>query len=326
MGKSQLTTLVQDVTKPVKTIVHDNETIEESLKKLRQKEIDHKIVYFYVVDSEDKLVGMVSTRKLLLSNPSLLINEIMDRSVISLKEGQTLQDAMEIFASRSLLALPVLDADNHIIGIIDVEMYLEENFDIADAKHRTDIFQMIGITLEDEKKASLWRSYRLRMPWLFCNIIGGILCAIISEMHEVVLSKIIMLAMFIPLVLALSESVSMQSMAHCLQLLRSPINKKKVLFFKAFKDWKTVIVMSLTCGLLVGGVSLLWKDGIMPSITIGLGIFISVIISAGFGIIFPILLHKARLDPKVASGPVVLMFADVLTTTLYLSLASWWLI
>jgi len=278
------------------------------------------------VDSDNHLIGVISTRKLLLWDGQHKVADVMEKPPIFLKENQTLQDAMQLFSARGLLAFPVVDEDNHLLGIVDVGMYIEEKFDIADARHRSDVFQIIGLTLEEEKKSSVMRDYRLRMPWIFCNLVGGLICAIISQVHEKVLSKTIILAMFIPLVLTLSESVSMQAMTHSLHFLRRPKFRFIHLLKKAWMEWKTTSLMAVSSGIIVGIASLFWGDGIMPSITICFGIVFSVILSALFGISFPILLHKFRLDPKVASGPVVLMLADVLTTAFYLSLATRWLL
>jgi len=126
--------------------------------------------------------------------------------------------------------------------------------------------------------------------------------------------------------LTLSESVSMQSMTQSLQFLRKSKLSFRFAFQKIIREWKTVVFLSLTAGVFVGSVSLLWKEGIFASSTIGIGIFVSVILSSSFGTFIPILLHAFKLDPKVASGPVVLMFADVLTTLFYLTLASYWLL
>jgi magnesium transporter len=317
---------VIDLAKAVETVVKSDETVKEALEGLKNKHISDKIVYFYVVDNEYKLLGVVPTRKLLLSESNVKILDIMETSVIRLSSEQTLHDAMEIFARHSLLALPIVDNENKLLGCVDVEMYMEESVDIADARHRSDIFQIIGLSLEEEKTSSIFRDYRLRMPWIFCNLFGGIICAIISAFNENVLGKFLMLAMFIPLVLTLSESISMQSMTHSIHFMRRPKTSWRYSLLKALNEWKIVILMSLSCGIIVGIVSLFWGDGIMPSLSIGIGILISVTLSAAFGIMLPIILHKTKLDPKVASGPIVLMLADVLTTLLYLSIASWWLL
>jgi magnesium transporter len=92
------------------------------------------------------------------------------------------------------------------------------------------------------------------------------------------------------------------------------------------REWQTVGLIAVTSGVIVGVVSLFWGDGIFPGLTIGFGIMVSVIISASIGSIVPLVLHARKWDPRVAAGPVVLMFADVLTTLIYLSLGTWWLL
>ncbi|MBN1915186.1 MAG: magnesium transporter [Parachlamydiales bacterium] len=317
---------VRDIVRPVASIVYEDQTVEEALADLQHKHIEDKVIYFYVLDRDDILKGVVSTRKFLLSEGSRPLRDIMSDVVISIEENKTLHEALEIFAQHSLLALPVVTSEGKFLGAIDVEMYIEESFDIADARHRSDIFQIIGLSLEDEKRRSVFGDYRLRMPWIFCTMFGGIVCAIISNIHQLVLSKILMLAMFIPLVLSLSESISMQAMTHSLQFTRRPRLTWRHIIAKAIKEWHIVALIALTAGVLVGIISLFWGEGIKPSLTLACGIGISVVTSASFGIFFPIVLHRGRLDPKVASGPVVLSLADIVTTTIYLSLATWWLL
>lgn len=326
MTSHNLSKTLKEAVKNTQIVLLSLDTVDVALKKLQQKHIDPRIIYFYVVDQENKLVGVIPTRKLLLCSGDLKIAEVMETSVIKLYDDQTLQDAMHSFANYNLLAIPVVDKEGRLIGVVDVDMYIEESFDIADARHRSDIFQLIGLSLEDEKGGSIKRNYRLRMPWIFCSMFGGIMCAIISRINENVLGKALVLAMFIPLVLTLSESVSMQSMTQALQFIRRPKFPFKVLLKKAIKEYQIIGLIGLSSGLIVGMVSLFWKEGALPSLVIGLGIILSVSVSGCFGLFFPILLHKIKLDPKVASGPVVLMLADILTTGVYLGLASWWLL
>lgn len=310
----------------IHTIVDIDDTISEALRKIREQGVVDKIVYFYAIDKNKELKGVVPTRRLLLSDPNTPIRDIVQYSVIRLSVHQTLQESLEVFARHRLLAIPVVDDEGKLLGAIDVEMYVEESFDVADSRHRRDVFQMLGMTLEEGKKASIFRSYRLRMPWLFCNMFSGFLCAIISRVNEEVLGKFLLLAMFIPLVLTLSESVSMQSMTQSMQFLRRPRMTFRYAFLRALREWKIVGLVGFSCGLIVGLISLFWGEGFMPSLTIATSICSSIIVSAGIGILIPIFLHARKLDPKVAAGPVVLMFADTLTTLFYLTIASWWLL
>jgi magnesium transporter len=310
----------------VHTILSIEDTIEKGLAKLRALKAIDKIVYFYVVDNDHKLVGVVPTRKLLLSDPATAISEILLGSPVQLTSDQTLADALELFEKYRLLALPVVDKEGKFLGAIDVASYMEKTFDASSPNHRREVFQMVGLSLEDGKKTTVMRDYRLRMPWLLCNMLSGVVCAIISRINEQVLGKFLLLAFFIPLVLTLSESVSMQSMTQSLQFLRRPSFNWRHAIRIGYREWKVVWLVSISSGIMVGLLSLLWKDGLMPSIIIGIGITFSVIVSALFGISIPIILHRAKLDPKIAAGPVVLMIADALTTLFYLSLATWLLL
>jgi magnesium transporter len=323
MKRSDLTRKVSDFCGVVESLIYVDNTIEEALASLRQKKIGHKIIYFYVIDQEGKLLGVVPTRKLLLGNPKSHIREIMEYSLVRICADQTMQEAMELFAKHKLLALPVVERNGKLLGVIDVDLYLDESFEIVSAQRQSDIFQMIGLSLEEGKKRSVWKNYTLRMPWIFCNLAGGLVCALISRGNELVLGKTLLLAMFIPLVLTLSESVSMQSMTQTLHLLKMahPYGRKR-----SFKEWRIAALIALSSALLVGLLSLLWGGGVKPSFIIGGGILLSILISSGISIMLPLFLHKTHLDPKVASGPVVLMLTDVLTTALYLSLASLFLL
>ncbi|MBI5274677.1 MAG: magnesium transporter [Chlamydiales bacterium] len=316
---------VKDHVKQVNSLVYDDQTIQVAIDQLREKGIKDKIAYFYVIDRENHLVGVISVRDLLLNPGGLAVKEVMDKKVITLKEDQSLAEAMALLETKHLLALPVLDANDKFIGIIDIGHYLEESVDIANTKQRMQIFQMLGFYIDEEKKVSVWRSYGIRMPWIFCNIFSGVACAVISRFYEVVLGQMLILAMFIPLVLALSESISMQSMAQHLNL---PSHKRLLEhpLKMIFKHWKLYCLLGVTCGVIVGSVSILWGDGLGPAIIICLGIISSVIITAFIGAMVPIFLQSKRLDPKVASGPVVLMSADIVTTLIYLSLASYFLL
>ena len=327
MSKNDLKRRVGEFISPVETIIEVHQTVEEALAYLRCHPISEKIFYFYAVDSDRKLKGVVSTRSLLLSAPDKKIHEILEEKIISISASHTLREAMETLTRHRLLALPVVDEENRLLGLIDVQLYLEEAVDVAKARHsNTDLFQVLGLKLEEGKRASTWLTYRTRMPWIFCNMIGGIACAVISRIFEAVLVQVILLAMFIPLVLSLSESISMQSMTYSLQLLNRPKISDRRRFYRVFNEWKMVFLLGLTCGCIVGGISLLWGDGIPPAIAIAIGIVLSITITGTIGAAIPLVLHARKLDPKVAAGPVVLMMADVITTIIYLGLSSWWLI
>lgn len=324
MPKKELNSRVIDCVKEVHTVVWKGQTVGEALETIRKQKIEEKIFYFYVVDEDHKLIGVATTRALLLNDPAKKIADIMDRRVICVSGNQTLKEALSIFEHHHLLALPVIDEQHRLVGVVDVQLYLEESVDIAQARKKSEIFQLIGIYLDEGKKISVWHSYKNRMPWIFCNMLGGVACAIISLLYEPVLAKVLLLAMFIPLVLSLSESISMQTMTLSLQMLHK--HRISWIFKHIFSEWKVLAFLAATCGFIVGALSLLWEDGVRAGFTIGSSIVISVIVTGSIGLLVPVILHAKNWDPKLASGPIVLTCADVLTTLIYLSLASWFLL
>ncbi|MBS0630008.1 MAG: magnesium transporter [Verrucomicrobia bacterium] len=327
MNLTNLQQKVSDFISPVKTTLSVDHTVDDALAHIRKQQLDDQIFYLYVIDQQACLKGVVSTRNLLLSPAESKIEHILEDTIVSISSEHSLQQAKEILTQHRLLAVPVVDGQNRFLGVIDIQLYLGETVDINKAKtNSTDLFQLLGLHLEESKPRSTWLFYRTRMPWIFCNMVGGIACAIISRVYEMVLLEVILLAMFIPLVLTLSESISMQSMTYSLQLIHRPKVSFKRYMSQILSETKMVSLLALTSGLIVGGLSLLWREGWRPPIAIAAGIIISVTISGAIGAAMPLLLHARKLDPKVAAGPVVLMLADVITTTIYLGISTWWLL
>lgn len=324
--RNDLSRPVKEFVESVHTTLHVDQTVEEALASLRRRRVSEKIIYFYVLDDHGLLQGIVPTRHLLLKARESTIREIMGLLVFRLNENQTLEEAMELLATHQLLALPVVNSGQRFIGVINVHLYLEESFDIANARHHSDVFQILGLTLEMGKRKSPWKSYRIRMPWILCNMAGGVACAAISSFYMEVLARVLLLAMFIPLVLTLSESIAMQSMTQSLHIVRQANATTRQILRSILMEGKMVILLALTCGIAVGLVSLLWGGGPVSSFSIAASLFISISVSASAGASVPLLLYSRSLDPKVASGPVVLMFTDVITTTIYLALATWLLL
>lgn len=312
---------VKSIIRKVHTVFYVDEIVHDALIELRKKIVDERIVYFYVLDREHKLVGVVSTRALLLAAPNKKMTEIMEDQVISLHEEQTLEDSMHLFAKHKLLSLPVVNSENKFLGAIDVDIYVEKSCDLLNKEHRNDVFQFIGLTLE-EQKSSVWRGYKDRIPWLFCNLLGGIGCAFISHIGQIILSHFLLLVMFIPLILSLSEAVSLQSMTQSLFFLKSANISWRNFLAKILKELKIVLFIAFTISSVVIVLTMIFAEKLPVSLTVGFTIAAAIVVAACFGIFIPLFLHRLKLDPKIASGPIVLMFSDIMATMIYLTLAA----
>jgi magnesium transporter len=300
-------------------ILQLDQTTGEAITAIRNIHSEKDKPYYFVLDQKGHLIGFVNIRQLLIQDPKTPLKDIVKTKVHLVQHRQSMLDALAIMQKFHLLAIPVLK-QGLFLGVIDLQEYFEEDLQIDSKRKRLQIFQMIGVIVEEGPTKSLYKKYIHRMPWVFCNIVGGLMCAIISDIYEVVLQNVILLAMFIPLVLSLSESISMQSMTMSIYLMTHKKHSWSKIFYYTILESRLYFLISITASVIVGLLSLFWGEGFAPAWVICMSIFISVNCTAVLGSLIPVVLHRWRLDPKVASGPIVLMVGDVFTTFIYLGL------
>lgn len=305
--------------------VRESQIIREALTDLQKADPSGRIIYFYVVNDEDRLTGVVPTRRLLLSSPETPISSIMIRNVIALPATATLLDACELFTLHRLLAFPVVDAERRIVGIVDVELYTDEISELAHHDESEDVFQLIGVRLAQVRQASIPAVFGWRFPWLLCNIGGGLACALLAGVFEGTLQRAIALSLFIPVVLAVAESVSIQTLSLALQA--HPGNRFRwgETFRALLREIPVGMLLGTASGGLVATVALIWIRQGTVALIILLAILLAMTTAVTLGLVIPTILHAARRDPKLASGPIVLTLTDLSTLLYYLGLASWML-
>ena len=297
-------------------------TVQQALAQIRSGELKSRIVYFYVVDGDGKLTGVVPTRRLLLSAPTDRVSDIMIANPVSLPDDATMLDASRAFLERRLLALPIVDASRRIVGVIDVDQSLEEVRQLEDRDVQHTVFQLIGVRLADMTQASWPAQFRLRFPWLLSNIAGGLMCAFIAGRYEGLLDKFIALAMFIPVVLALAESVSIQSLTLTLQSWHGRSIPNRVLARRLLQEAVVGLLLGAACGGIVALSAWITQRHGGVALSLFAGITVSITAATTFGLLVPAALSRIQDDPRVASGPLTLALTDVVTLISYFSLAT----
>jgi len=167
------------------------------------------------------------------------------------------------------LALPVVDAELRIIGVVDVGVFAREVFDIAEREQTDEVFESLGFRVSQVREASPLKAFRFRFPWLLTSIAGGVLCAVLVGAFEMTLAKSIVLAFFLALVLGLGESVSIQSMTLTIQALR--FTKPGIRWYAAafVREAKTALLLGAASGLVVGLIVWLWRGTGMAAVVVG---------------------------------------------------------
>jgi magnesium transporter len=305
------------------TTLREPLTVAEALDWLRQHPPAGRIIYFYVVDAEQRLRGVVPTRRLVLSAPSATMADIMVRTVVTLPETATVVDACEFFIQHRLLAFPVVDAQRRLLGVVDMELYTDEVGQLNDAKEREDLFQLLGVDAEQARHGSPLSAFRYRFPWLLCNIGAGILAALLAGVFEPELNRVVALAFFIPVVLNLAESVSSQSVSLALQMLHGQRPTWTGMAGRMRNELGTGALLGVASGAIVALTGQLWIGDAKVAMCLLGGIAGGVTGAALLGLALPMLLRLLRLEPRVAAGPIALAGADIVTILLYLNLARW---
>jgi magnesium transporter len=298
-------------------------TVGEALDWLRRNPPQGAIIYFYVLDSNQRLCGVVPTRRLVLSPPDASLADIMVRKVIAIPEQATVLDACEFFIQHRLLAFPVVDDAGHLLGVVDIELYTQEVGQLSDPNVRDDLFQLIGVHAAGARHGSWLSAFRHRFPWLGCNLAAGILAAFLAGVFQEELNRVVALAFFIPVVLNLAESVSSQSVSLALQLLHGQRPTWKGMAVRLRGELGTGCLLGLASGAVVALVALVWLAQPWVALCLLGGIAVGVAGAAVLGLALPIALRLLHLEPRVAAGPVALAAADVLTILVYFNLARW---
>lgn len=302
--------------------LRDDQTVGQALESILANQPEGRIIYFYVTDCDSRLLGVVPTRRLLMSPRDSPVVDIMVKGVIAIPHEATVLDACEFFTLHKLLAFPVVDAERRILGLVDVDLYTKELSDLDRREDNYDLFQLIGVHLTEAQQRSALAAFRQRFPWLLTNIGGGILAAVIADIYQDV-STLLVVVPFIPVVLALAESVTIQSVSLAIETLRGQRPSWSLLVPKLNRELWTGLLLGLACGLLVGGVAVIWKGQARAALSLLGGIAGSVACAAVVGLAMPYLLRLLKRDPQVAAGPIALAAADMITLLVYFNLARW---
>ncbi len=303
------------------TSVRQSLTVQEALDTVRQKGVGERVFYFYVVDDEDRLVGVVPTRRLLISAADKRLSDIMERRVVTIPQQATVMEACEFFIMHKLLAFPVVDDERRIFGIVDVNLFAQEVFDIAERESVEKLFDAIGFRISLVRDASPAKAFRYRFPWLIATMVSGVTCAFLAGVYETTLAQSIILAFFLALLLGLGESVSIQTLSVTIPVLHAVPPTLGWFVHALTREILTALLLGLACATTVGAIVVVWRGFGLPALVIGASILMSVTVACLTGLAVPSLMHWLKLDPKIASGPVALALADIFTLVVYFTMA-----
>ncbi len=278
------------------------------------------IDYIYVIDQQDRLVGVSSVKEIHSAKKDAHIDEIMKTKLVWVHPSTDQERMVYLALSNGIKAIPVLDRQKCLLGIVPYDVILQ----IFNEEVREDTFRFGGIFHRVGKEystveASAYTMVRLRIPWLIVGVIGGTLTASIISGFEHVLSTLLALAAFAPVLAYMSDAVGTQS--ETLAVRSIAIDPQLSLKRYLLREISVAALLALVCGGLLSAVALFgWQDSILGLI-VGVSMFLSIICAVLISTGFPFIFKKVNLDPAIASGPFATMISDIVTVTIYFAVA-----
>ncbi|MCK5145803.1 magnesium transporter [bacterium] len=297
--------------------VNQHRTAEEALEVLRRKSDEIDDVYnIYAVDSRGHLRGAVSLKDVVLAEPKTKLLELIEDDVIAIRPEMDQEEVAHLFQKYDLVAAPVVDENNKLVGRITVDDVL----DVVEEEASEDMSMMAGITDEAIRERSIFRRAWVRLPWLLVAFAGEMVSALIMSSFSDRIEFIITSAFFIPLIMAMGGNTGIQSATIVIRGLATGEFNTSDTKKRLFSELSVALFNGLIIGLLVMGVVTAWlhtwKLGLVLS-----GALIAVIINATLmGTLIPFVLKRFKIDPAVATGPFITTSNDILGLLIYFSM------
>ncbi len=304
--------------------LHEETKAIDAIAALQDQEEAEMVFYLYAVDDDRRLTGVVSLRDLVTTSSDTTLEDIMSRGVHSVRPETDQEEVARIVSQYNFLAVPVVDAEDQLLGIITVD----DVVDIIREEATEDFLQMVGAGKDREiLLKSSWDNARMRFPWLFASWVGGILAAFIIGAFDNILQSTIVLAAFIPVIIGMGGNIGTQSSTIIVRGLATGRvgleNSVKILL----KEIRVGLILGILYGILLGVFAIFRFLDVSPmlGLVVGLSICASMIIAATIGSLVPLILNRFDIDPAVATGPFVTTAIDILGVALYFWIAGFFL-
>ncbi|GAB6145180.1 magnesium transporter [Desulfocicer niacini] len=278
--------------------------------------------YVYVIDAYGKLVGVSSLRQLVVVHPEKPLKDFMTRDIVSVKTYTDREDVAQLVARYDYLAVPVVDDDNRLVGIVTVD----DVIDIISEEATGDILKMAGVGEDYIETQTVLRGTRIRLPWLFTSFLGGLAAFFIIGNFEESLQKYAYLAAFIPVIMGMGGNIGTQSSTIVVRGIATGKIDTGDLVSVVGKELAIGVILGLVYGIFIGIVAKVRFHqeplSLHLAFAVGFAVITSMSVAALVGSLVPMLFEKANIDPAVATGPFVTTSVDIVSVYCYFMIAT----
>ncbi len=296
--------------------------VENAVAHIRSLEIDEEVFYIYVTDKEGKLCGIVPMSKLVTSRKGTLIKDIMEEEVYSVLVDEDQEKAAHIMKKYDLFSLPVVDKEGRPVGRITAD----DIIDVMDEEHGEDISRMTGTIEEEQGTETAFKAAQNRLPWLVTCMLGSIITGLVIQLFEITIAETIALVSFIPVITATGGNSGVQASTVVVREIALGTMGFARVGEEVWRQLKIALGLGLVCGTVLTVLADIWKKNSTVGMIAGVSIFLVVVWSNIVGVVTPVIFQKIRIDPAIASGPLITTLNDVIGVFIYLSVATFFLV
>ncbi len=299
--------------------LEEHTTVDQAIHALQEATEAETVFYIYVTDKDERLTGILSLRRLLTVPGSTPLQTIMTRKTIAVTPDMDQEEVARLVAAYNLLAVPVVDQDKVLLGIITVD----DVIDVIREEATEDMLKMAGAPEEGASlQSSITKAAGARFPWLFTNLLGTFLSGGLLWYFRFTLQEVVALVSFIPVISAMGGNVGLQtSMLVIRGLATGQIGRRDLT-----RVWLHELGIGLLLGLLSGGlvmtVGWVWHDDFLLGVVVGGSLLLAFLVSTTLASLIPIVFDRLDMDPAIAAGPLVSTTMDIMGIAIYLSLAT----
>ncbi len=295
-----------------------NQTVRSALNLLKKKAQEAEVIYYvYVVSESNRLLGVISLRDLIVSEDDMLISDIKEERVISVNVTDDQEDVAKTIRDYDFLAVPVVDSDDRLLGIITVD----DIIDVIDDEAASDYSGLAGVDVEAIAETPLKASLK-RLPWLITLLFLGMSTATLISHYEVLINEASILAVFISLITGTAGNAGTQSLAVAVRRLAISDDKGSSFFKLILNEVLTGAITGCVTGIVVFVVIGFWKHNFILGFVIGVAMFCAITVANLAGSFIPVLMERLGFDPAVASGPFITTLSDLTSVLIYFNIAG----
>lgn len=299
--------------------IPQNSTVRSAMTILRNEAPSAETIYYvFVVDEDNHLTGVVSLRDLIITDEDTLIQSIMNERVVSVLVSDDQEDVARTTQDYNLLAVPVVDFQQHMLGIITVD----DVIDVLDEEASDDYSKLAAVSNMDSFDKTSFAAAKKRIPWLIILLVLGMLTANLIDLFTDTISQVALLAAFIPLIAGTAGNSGTQALAVAVRGIATRDVEDESKFKLLLREAGTGLITGLICAIFVVGLIFIWKHEFIIALLVGAAILVSIFVATISGSFIPLFMHRMKIDPAVASGPFITTLNDVISIIIYLGLAT----